>query len=167
MKGKFKLHNLVASFLTVLSGLALAAVLISPLQVIRQAQAAPLAQSGTRSVLTVTTLSRHNNGVAETLYEADGNGQKFFNDGDTFLQLVNNYTSTVTYTIDIPGTVDGVDVGGKVFTVSAGGTRFTANFPPSDYNQSGSDRNYVYVDYPSFVTGTVAASVTIGAYRLP
>lgn len=128
-------------------------------------EAAPLSAGGTRAALTVTQISRA--GVTETLYAADGDGYKFSNNGYVWVKVLNDYTDTITATFVTPGTVDGLPIDDLDIAVPAdGGTRLVGPFPPSQYNQpSGTDAGKVYLNFDAAVTGTVASSVTVGAWR--
>lgn len=125
------------------------------------AQAAPgEAPMMARVTSTVTVLSR--DGVTQTLGAAASDGEKFSNNGKTFVVIANGYTATITGTFVTPGTIDGLAIDDKEVAVPVGETYFAGPFPPSQYNQpSGSDLGYVYLNW-SQVT-----SVTYGVWRLP
>jgi hypothetical protein len=88
-------------------------------------------------------------------------GNKFVNDGKTFLLAQNSGASPVTLTFDVTAQVDGLDVPDLVITLAATGDAngldtqmigpFTTNFQQSD--------GYVWV-----VTSTIT-NVKIGAFR--
>lgn len=129
------------------------------------ANAAPLGVGGTRAALTVTQITR--SGLTETLYTADGDGHKFSNNGSVWVKVKNDYTSTITATFVTPGTVDGLSIADLDIAVPAGSNRLVGPFPPSQYNNSsGSDAGKVYLNWNTAVTGSVASSVTVGAWRV-
>lgn len=129
------------------------------------AEAAPLGVGGTRAALTVTQISRA--GVTETLYTADGDGYKFSNNGYVWVKVQNDYTDTITATFVTPGTVDGLPIDDLDIVVPTSTNRLVGPFPPSQYNQpSGTDAGKVYLNFDAAVTGTVASSVTVGAWRV-
>jgi hypothetical protein len=133
---------------------------------IPQARAAPLLSDGTRSTITITVLTQ-NDETAETLNAIDADGNKFYNNGKTWIEIVNNYTATVTATFVTPGTVGGLAIEDKTIAVDASGTSFAGPFSTAYFNQSSPNTNYVYINYSSAITDSTVASVTIGAYRLP
>jgi len=121
-------------------------------------QAAPMMA---RTVITPTTLTQDDS-TAETTYSANSDGNKIYNDGATFIQITNDYTGTITATFVTPATVGNLAIEDKEIAVSASSTVFAGPFQTAYFNQpTGSDRNYVYINY------TTATSVSIGAYRLP
>jgi hypothetical protein len=89
-------------------------------------------------------------------------GNKFLNDGKTFLYAVNGSAAPVTLTFDTPGSVDGQALADLVITLAATGDAdgldkkligpFTAIFNQTD--------GYVWV-----VTSLIT-TVTMGAFRL-
>lgn len=132
-----------------------------------QVHAAPLFSDGTRSAITITVLTQ-NDETTETLAAADADGNKFYNNGKTWLQIQNDYTETITATFVTPGTIGGLAIEDKAIAVDASTTDFAGPFQTAYFNQSsGSDLNYVYVNYSTNITDSTVASVTIGAYRLP
>lgn len=120
------------------------------------------AAGGNRATLTVTNVIRQG-GVAETTYSADGDGHKFNNNGETWIRVYNAYTDTITATFVTPGTVDGLAVADLDVPVSAGAVRLIGNFPPGRFNQ---EDGTVYLNWNTAVTGSVASSVTVGAFRI-
>lgn len=133
-----------------------------------QVHAAPLFSDGTRSTVTVTVLTQ-NDYTTETLNAIDADGNKFYNNSKTWIQIVNDYTATVTATFVTPGSIGGnLAIEDKDIAVSASATVFAGPFQAAYFNQSsGSDANYVYINYSTNITDSTVASVTIGAYRLP
>jgi hypothetical protein len=89
-------------------------------------------------------------------------GNKFLNDGKTFLFVRNGSVADITVTIDTPGSVDGQALADLVVTVKATGDAngldelligpFTATFNQSD--------GYVWAVFSAVTT------VTAGAFRL-
>lgn len=89
-------------------------------------------------------------------------GNKFVNDGRTFLRVVNGSMSPITVTIDTPGSVDGQTIGDLTVTVAATGDEdglddqaigpFTRTFEQSD--------GYVWA------VCSEVTDVTVGAFRL-
>jgi hypothetical protein len=82
-------------------------------------------------------------------------GNKFLNDGKTYLEVANGSGDSINVTIDCPGSVDGFAVADLVVAVAAGVRKkigpFTATFQQSD--------GYVWAVCSAVTT------VTIGAFR--
>lgn len=92
-------------------------------------------------------------GLEETLEAANGDGNKFANDGVMFLHVVNGAGAPINVTIQTPGTVDGLAIAEQVVAVTNAEERYIGPFPPGIYNQSD---GMVYVDYSSATTITVS-----------
>lgn len=90
-----------------------------------------------------------------------GDGDKFQNDGNTFLH-VTNAGETNTLTISTPGTVDGLAVADRTVTLNTDCSLFIGPFSPAQYNQVGTDDGYVYISYND--SGDTPPQV--GAFRL-
>lgn len=113
--------------------------------------------------LTVYEISRAGRSVDEQLIAPTAtHGNKFPNDGKTFLRVLNGSGGDITVTIEAPGSVDGQAIADLVVTVKADGDAdgldfmdigpFTATFNQSD--------GYVWAVF------SAVATVTVGAYRL-
>ena len=115
-------------------------------------------------VLNIQEISRAGKALEENLVtpEATANGNKFLNDGKTFLLVINGDADPTTVTFDTPGSIDGQAFGDLAVTVAATGDGdgldkqligpFTGIFNQSD--------GYVWV------TCSAVTNVTIGAFRL-
>lgn len=113
--------------------------------------------------LTVQEISRSGKSVTEQLVVPTAtHGNKFINNGKTFLRVKNGSGGDITVTIDTPGTVAGLAIGDLVVTVKATGDADGLDFldiGPFDTNFNQSD-GYVWAVF-SAVTDILA-----GAYRL-
>ena len=113
-----------------------------------------------RGTLTVNNLSRSGNDIT-TMTAADAtNGHAFDNDGNVFIVVRNGGAGSITVTVQTPRTVDDLAVADLTVSIAAGKTYLIGPFPTETFNQSGSDRGKVYVD---FDTDT---SVALGAYKM-
>lgn len=139
------------------SGLAQAAPGIAPLLATNPA------------ALTVTTVSWADGGArAETTYPISPTaGNRFTNDGRVMVQLVNNYTATVTATFETPGHNSvGLEIADLDVVVGAGVTKFVPFLPPGDFNQTISGTlNQVKITYSTTDTTSLGSNFTIGLWR--
>lgn len=108
-----------------------------------------------RSALTVQQIAR--TGIVPSYAAANVAGNSLANSGKEFLHIKNGAVSSITVTIETPGTVDGQAVADRTVTIGAGAEKMIGPFPPQTYNQ---DSGEVYVDYSAITT------VTVGAFRL-
>lgn len=113
--------------------------------------------------LTVQEISRAGKSVTEHLVAPTAtHGNKFRNDGKTFLRVKNSSVAPITVTIEAPGSVDGQAIADLVVTVAATGDGdgldfvdigpFTAIFNQAD--------GYVWAVF------SAVADVAAGAFRL-
>lgn len=113
--------------------------------------------------LTIQEISRSRKSVTEHLVAPTAtHGNKFLNDGRSWLRVKNNSVGDITVTIDCPGSVDGQAISDLTVTVKATGDTdgldfvdvgpFTAIFNQSD--------GYVWA------VCSAVADILIGAYRL-
>jgi hypothetical protein len=115
------------------------------------------------TVLTVQEISRTGKSVTEQMTAATAtHGEKFLNDGRTFLRVKNGNAATRTVTIETPGTVDGQALADLVVTIAATGDGDGLDFQDigpftAIHNQSD---GYVWAVCSAVV------DVTIGEYRL-
>jgi hypothetical protein len=154
-------------FLAVVLGLLLVLAIFVTLRPVNVV-AAPAAAGGVRATLTVTQILLRP-GITRTLYTADGDGHKFFNDGrTTFLEIANGYNATITATFVTPNTAGGFSISDLDIPIPAGNTRMIGPFPTNFFNQPQdvTDRDMVYLNWNSAVTGSVATSVTLSGFRL-
>lgn len=119
-------------------------------------------EDGARDAITATTLA--NSGITMTLSAASGDGHSFTNTGREFIVVTNDYTAAVTLTIVTGGTVGGLDIEDVDVAVATDTTKIIGPFSPSLFNQSGTTDTYLNFD--AAVTGTVAVSVTLAAYKM-
>jgi hypothetical protein len=100
-----------------------------------------------RAGVTVTTLATSPTGT---------HGNKFLNDGKTYVEVANGSGNPINVTIDTPGSVDGFAIADLVVAVAAGARKkigpFTADFDQAD--------GYVWVVCSAVTT------VTMGVFRL-
>lgn len=127
-----------------------------------EAGAAPLLVRTTATVATIAPA-----GVTQSLGAANGDGHKFLNTGQEFVLITNSYTDTITATFVTPGTIGPVEIADLEVSLAAGATKLIGPFLTGVFNQpSGTDKNRVYLNWNSEVTGTVASSVTFQVYKL-
>lgn len=105
-----------------------------------------------RADLTVQEISRSGLNPSYTAAATDGHSVE--NTGREFIHVKNGSGSSVTVTIQTPGTVDGLAVADRTVAVPASGERMIGPFAPGDYNQ---DDDAIYVDYSAITTVTIAA----------
>ncbi len=142
MKGK--------AFLATLMGVALVVGAMLSL-------GAPVADASSRATLTVGTISR--SGITLSATSAATLGHKLTNDGNTFVEVINGYTATITATFITPRTIDGLAIDDLSVAVAAGATTFVGPFPVGTFNQNDgtSEHSMLYIDYSDETTVTVAA----------
>lgn len=110
-----------------------------------------------RTALTVTDISRTGVDSAATLEAANSDGEKFYNNGRVFLEVLNTNASDRTLTFQTPRTVDGLAVAEHTVTVSQNERMFIGPFPTATFNQTSTDAGMVYVDFDAVTDVTVAA----------
>lgn len=118
------------------------------------------------SAVAITPVEITRTGVSadETMVSATAtHGNKFLNDGKTFLRVVNGDGSPITVTINTPGSVDGQGIADLDVTVAATGDgdglddKLIGPFPKTFEQSDG----YVWA------VCSAITSVTVGAFRLP
>lgn len=108
-----------------------------------------------RTALTVQTIVQA--GITPTFVAANTDGHSFVNNGNTFVEIINNHTSaTMTATLIHPGTIDGLAVADLPVSIAGGSTKRLGPFS-ARFNQPGT--NDVNID-----VSTTDAS--IGAFRI-
>lgn len=150
----------------VVIGLALLAGVMWPLIQLSPAQAAPrgAGEDGTRDAITVTSVVV--TGTTDALAAASGDGHKFVNNERTWVVILNSYTATITATFVTPATQGGLAIADVDVALTAGQRRLVGPFSSGLFNQqSGTDKGMVYLNWDTAVTGTVASSVTLKAYK--
>lgn len=111
------------------------------------------------ATLTVGAASRATAGYNLTgLTAAAGGGDKFTNDGQTFLIIKNADASSHTVTPTIQQGVDGQVPANVASTILAGETHVIGPFPTAIYNDAGGFCNLTY---------SAVTSVTVAAVRMP
>lgn len=110
------------------------------------------------TALSVVTVGKA--GTAKTTANADtSNGNKFANDGRTFLYLFNNgSTGSATVTIATQKTVGGYAVGDQAIALSTTQEKIAGPFDPDIFNDA--DGNVTMT-----ITGTGAADVDLLAFK--
>lgn len=118
-------------------------------------------EDGTRDTITPTLTTY--TGTARTLSAVSGDGNRFYNNGDTFLEVYNGYTATISATI-----VGRLSPTNSVTTaITAGSTYIFGPFNIRRFSQiSAGNKNYVFINWDTNVTATVASSVTAAAFKL-
>lgn len=106
--------------------------------------------AATYTTLTVTSVA--DSGTSPTsptlaTMPTGGNGNKFWNDGSTFLLFKNDTASTATVTIQTGATLGGLAIADRTLTVSpSGSVNLAGPFRTDVYNnKTGSDVGYVYL----------------------
>lgn len=145
-------------------GLALTAALLAPFVYLAQpAQAA--GENGTRDAITPTNIAV--TGSTVTLAASSGDGHKFTNNGRTWVQIYNTTGSTITATFVTVASYDGIALADVDVAITTGATKIVGPFATGLFNQTtGSDKNMVYLNWSSAVTGTTANSVTLAAFSI-
>ncbi len=113
-----------------------------------------------RVAVTVAAVRRSGNNITTLPNAADAQGHYMDNDGRTFLVINNANAGTVVVTVQTPRTVDGLAVAELTLSMGAGTRWILGPFPTATFNQSGSDRGRIYIDFD------ITAGVTLGGYRL-
>lgn len=109
------------------------------------------------AVLTVNTIDRAGNGLADANTAAGAGGDSFANSGREFVLVFNGSGSPITITAPTPQTVVGLAVADETYTIPAGARHFIGPFPPGTFNDANGRVNFTY----SGVT-----SLTVGAYKV-
>lgn len=114
-------------------------------------------------VLAVQEIDRTGKSVTEDLVVPTAtHGNKFANDGKTFLRVQNGSAGDITVTIDTPGTVSGLAISDLVVTVKA-----TEDGDGLDFQDIGPfDANFNQSDGYVWAVFSAVADVLVGAYRL-
>jgi len=107
------------------------------------------------AILTIQTIDR--NGLVPVGVAADVAGDTVLNDGQVFLEFVNDGVSDIVVTLVTQSTVDSQAVADRTVTVSAGLRVVVGPFPVSYYN---TDQGYVVFTYDSVL------ALTVFAYRI-
>ena len=104
-------------------------------------------------------------GIVPTRSECDAtNGNKFLNDGQTFLLLATDSSDTATVTLITQATYNGYAVADQITTLTAGASELVVGpLAQSTFNvTSGADEGYVYLTFGD----DGAASVTVAVIKL-
>lgn len=139
---------------------SLAGALVA-LPVVSSPQEVSAAPMLARAVLTPTSITLA--GVEETMTTSSGEGMQFVNNNATWVRIDNSYSETITATFITPREINGLPIEDLDVAVEAGEVMLSGPFPGDTFNNAG---NLVYIDFNAEVTGTVANSVTLGAFRL-
>ena len=113
-------------------------------------------------VLTVQEISRAGKAVQFPLAAATAtHGNKFPNDGKTWLRVKNGAGAPITVTVDVPKSVDGLALPDLTVAVAATGDGAGLDFQdigpfPIDWNQTD---GYIWATFSAVTT------VTVGAFR--
>lgn len=83
-------------------------------------------------------------GTTPTFTAADVAGDRFMNDGRTFVRFKNTNAAARTVTFAIPITVDGQTVPGKALTVPATTGDVTSDVFPPEYNNATGEVTFTY-----------------------
>lgn len=158
------MKNFKRLLLIVLVSLGITGGLIAPVMWLAQpAQAA--GEDGTRDTITPTNIAV--TGSTVTLAASSGDGHKFTNNGRTWVQIYNTSGSTITATFITPATTGGIAIADVEVAVANNTTKIVGPFQVGLFNQpNGADRNKVYLNWSSAVTGTTANSVTLAAFAI-
>lgn len=110
-----------------------------------------------RTALTVTDITKSGVDSAATLEAANADGEKFYNNGRTFVEVLNANAADCTLTFQTPRTVDGLAVAEHTVVVSQNERMLIGPFPTQTFNQTSTDAGMVYMDYSAVTDVTVAA----------
>ena len=91
-------------------------------------------------------------GVFTNAVVGDTSGEKFPNDGNTFILVTNDDAGSKNFTIQTPATQSGLAIAEQIVAVGAGATKLIGPFPVKTYNQSD---GMVYVDYEDFLDSNI------------
>lgn len=111
------------------------------------------------TALTVKEIQRAGLDISGALQSPDGtNGNKFPNDGRTFLRVKNGSGSPITATVETPGSIDGQSISDLAVSIPATtGDKLIGPFT-GNFHQSGTS--------DVFVTYSAVTNVTVDVYRL-
>ncbi len=124
------------------------------------AEAHPTFVGGNRAALTVTVTAR--TGITRTMYEGDADGHKFYNDGKTWIEVLNDSGSPITVTFITPYTRSGLAIPDVAVGIPTATTKIIGPFRPDLFNHRyGTDKSMTYLNL------TAATDVYVGAWRLP
>jgi len=121
-------------------------------------QPAPQAMVTPSAATTLTVQTINRTGVIPTPIAPNGTaGNKFYNNGNTIMMVLNASGGDTTVSVDIQTVVDGVSTDPKTMTVATGGLgKVMGPFPPVDYNI----KTATYKDYVTFlITPTTGVTV--------
>lgn len=109
-----------------------------------------------RTALTVQTIVQA--GITPSFVAANTDGHSFTNNGNTYLEIINNHTSaTLALTVDYPTSIDGLTVSDLAISVAGSSTRMVGPFT-ARFNQPGTTDVYVNM--------ATTASASIAAFRI-
>lgn len=106
------------------------------------------------TIVAMTVQQTLRTGIKPTYAAANAGGNSFANDGRVRLVVVNGGVGSVTVTIDVVGTLDGLAVSDIAQAVPAGETWEFGPFAPGIFNQPDGTVN---VSYSGVTSVTVAA----------
>jgi hypothetical protein len=109
------------------------------------------------ATLTVQNVSRSGLRVDNALVAANGGGDQFLPDKDTYLEVNNGSGGAITVTIATPGTVAGLAVADVAVSVPAGQRYRIGPFPAEHFAQPD--------DGLADITYSGVTSLTIGAFK--
>jgi hypothetical protein len=115
-----------------------------------------------RAALTVQTPT--SSGLNPTYTAAIADGHAFDNaNGDVILHVMNASAGSITVTIDVNKSTDGLAIPDKTITIPAGENRFIGPFKESLYNQ---DSTTPDIDEAVLVNTSAQASVSYAALKV-
>ena len=110
------------------------------------------------TLVTVTPINRTGSDITTLANAATASdGDKFPNNGKTFLIVTNGAGAPITVTVETPRTIDDLDVAEYTNSVTNGTTEIFGPFPTDTFNQS---------DGTVQVTWSSATSITFEAFSL-
>lgn len=111
-----------------------------------------------RTELTVTEIPLTGVDSAVTLEAANADGEAVVNNGETFIEVLNENVADCTVTINSNRTVDGLTLPDKTVVVEQNERMLILLGPRDTFNQrGGTDDGKVYVDFSAVTDVTVAA----------
>lgn len=102
-------------------------------------------------------------GLLQALTNADAAGQKFVNDGKTFILAQNNHGSDITVTPLAQVSVPGATVAGQAVTITTATTKLLGPYDPNVWNyQSGNDLGKM-----EFISSVSNSNIKFAAVKMP
>ena len=102
---------------------------------------------------TLTVQSVVRGGLEATTSAAAAGGDEYVNTGKQWAEFTNASGSSITVTIVLQQTIDGLAVANRTVIVEAGESRKIGPFPTAQYNDANSKVQFTYSDVTTFTVG--------------